>query len=207
MRVLLDDSPCSVKAESISAALRSVAGEADRAGRVIVDVYVDGHRCSADDLDRLDSQTGAVSELRLVSADPSVIVAEALESAETALADADALQRDAAELLQAGHSVEAFSRLTGAVSLWTSVRQAVADGCALVDLDLDSLKVGDEPASAIIGMLTDHLRQLRSSLESLDVVRLADLLLYEMPAVIGAWHELLASLHECLNLERDSRGG
>ena len=201
MRVVLDDSPCAVEAGSISAALRNAAGEADRAGRVIVDVFIDGHRCSADDLDRLDLQT-VVNELRLVSADPSEIVRAALESAETALSDADALQREAAELLQADESVEAFSRLTGAVSLWTSVRQAVSDGCALIDLDLGAVHVGEKPATAIIGLLTDHLRELKASLESLDVVRLADILLYEMPAVIGEWHDLLARLHECVQVDR-----
>ena len=50
MRILLDENPCDIQANSIGEAIAAAADAAERAGRLVVEVRVDGAMFSEDDL-------------------------------------------------------------------------------------------------------------------------------------------------------------
>lgn len=195
MRIVLDDKPCSLPAGSVADAIDAAAALADQAGRVIVDVFVDGDRWSGPQLGGADASAIAATEVRLVSADPHELVRQTLLDASAALQDADDLQRSAAEQIQSGDLAGAMPRLGEAISIWQSVKQAVASGAELVGLDLQALQVEQRPAAQIISGLGEQLRSLKNSLAAGDAIGLADTLLYELPAVVDSWRGLVEQMH------------
>jgi hypothetical protein len=133
--------------------------------------------------------------VRLVSADPGHLVRHAMLDASEALQQVETLQRHAAESIQAGQLAAAMTPLGEAMTLWQSVRQTVADGAALVGLDLSTLQVEGAPAAQVVGRLTDQLRSLKNALAANDHIGLSDALLYELPEVIDEWRGLLEQMH------------
>lgn len=195
MRIVLDDKPCSLPAGSVADAIDAAAALADQAGRVIVDVFVDGDRWSGEQLGGARASAIVATEVRLVSADPHELVRQTLLDASAALQDADDLQRSAAEQIQSGDLAGAMPRLGEAITIWQSVKQAVASGAELAGLDLQALQVEQRPAAQIIHGLGEQLRSLKNSLAAGDAIGLADTLLYELPAVVDSWRGLLEQMH------------
>ena len=73
---------------------------------------------------------------------------------------------------------------------WIS-EQFVSSVALAMAIDLDELRVGDDSIHDILTRLSEHLRAVRSALETDDPVGLSDTLLYDMPEVVGEWRELL----------------
>ncbi len=191
MRIFLDDAACQdIHADSVAAAVQAAADIARQRGRTIVDVMVDGSKWSADriDSDEAKAASGA-NEVRLVTADPLLLVCEAFADAADVLGEIDRLQQTAAELLQADRAGEAMERLGNALELWGSVHQAVTMGSAMASVDL-------QPLQPSVERLTIRLKAVRSALEQRDVVALADTLLYDLPEVVNEWRSLLHGLRE-----------
>lgn len=195
MRIVLDDKPCSLQAGSVADAIDAAATLAEQAGRVIVDVFVDGDRWSGEQLGGKSTALVAPTEVRFVTAEPHELVRQTLLDASAALQDADDFQRAAAEQIQAGDLAGAMPRLGEAITIWQSVKQAVASGAELVGLDLQALQVEHRPAEQIISGLGEQLRSLKNSLAAGDAIGLADTLLYELPAVVDSWRGLLEQMH------------
>jgi hypothetical protein len=195
MRIVLDDKPCPLQAESMDQAVRGAAALAQQCGRVIVDVYADGMRWTGPLPDSDLTNDALPTELRFVTADPAELVRDTLLDASAALQDADELQRTAAERIQSGDLAAALPQLSEAIAIWQSVHHAVDGGAELAQLDLPSLLVDGKPASQIIGRLTEQLRSLKNSLATADAIGLADTLLYELPDVTDAWRGLIEQMH------------
>ena len=104
------------------------------------------------------------------------------------------MQRKAAELLQANQSSAALAELGDALGIWGAVREAIVKAAEAMAIDLDALRVGDDSIGDVLARLSEHLRALRSALETGDPVGLSDTLLYDMPEVVGEWRELLDTL-------------
>jgi hypothetical protein len=199
MRVLLDDAPCDVTADSVMAAVAAAAALAEGHGRLIVEVIVDGQSWTGDDLDVESKDASSVSEVRLTSAQPLELVCQTLNDAADALIDADRLHKSSAELLQAGRTPLAMEQLGEAFSILSSVQQATTMSAQLTRVDLDSFAVGfgsqaPTTAAIVIEQLNEQLRAIRASLDTGDVAALADSLLYELPDVIRQWSHLLDDL-------------
>jgi hypothetical protein len=202
MRVLLDDIEQNLAADSVGAAIAAAAELAERGGRMIVEVIVDGRPWSQQEIEQ--ERAGPDSEVRLTSADPVELVSETLGDASFALADAAELQQAAGELLQAGQTAQAMDKLNKAVSIWLSVQQAVTMGAELMRIDLacfgGSAMAGPGPAAAVgnavevIASLNRQLQAMRAGLESGDTLALSDTLMYDLPPVVEQWQRLLDDL-------------
>ena len=201
MRVLLDEVECDVAPQSVAEAIAAGAALAQDRGRTIADVFVDGTRWTDDRLAGPES-ANAAEEVLLVTSDPAELVSQALADAAEALGDADTLQREAAELMQADQHVAAMDRLQPAIAIWQAVQQAVVKGAHLVGLDLDTIEVDGTPMKAAIDRLGERLRMIRSALAANDPVGLSDTLLYEMPEVVAEWRALLAHVQVLVGGER-----
>lgn len=198
MKVWLDQSPCPVDASSsVLEAINTGISLADQAGRMIVDVIVDGSRWSPEQLDAIDSSAQA-AEVHLVSANPRELVRETFAQAEEALLAADALQCEAAQLIQADRASQAMELLRESTELWQAVQGALVNGCDLAQIDLNAVTIDNRPFSALVADLTPLLVAIRVSLQNRDPVGLADTLLYDMPPVVAAWRQLFLQLREQL---------
>ncbi len=179
---------------SLGALLDAARARAADAGRVVVEVKIDGQAVSPDDLDAQLDQPVAAQDVRLTTADPAELSVDALAEARNQLAALGDLQQEAAELLQSDQAGEALAKLGGAVQGWLNIAQAVTQASQLNGVDLDRLDVGGEPASATVLSLAEQLKSVKSLIETQDVTALADTVGYEWPEVVARWDALLEAL-------------
>ena len=175
---------------------------AEKHGRMIVEVIVDGTHWTETQITSESCISQSAEEVHLVSAEPRQLVQQTFEDAAEALNRCDALQCDAAELIQANQMDVAMQRLAEAMAIWQSVQAAVEKGSALlcIQLDsllciqLDSLTVDGVGAGDAIRQLNEQLLAIRDALQGRDPVGLSDTLLYVLPDVIKLWRHLLGEL-------------
>ena len=194
MQILIDEVPCNVDAGTVGEAIESASDLARDRGRLIVDVSVDGSRLTEADLESSRRHGETARIIRFTSADPVEIVTHTFQDAEEALADADVLQREAAELLQSDMHTVSMDKLNEAVSIWLSVQEAILKGAQVVGLDLDTVHVDGASVQELIARLNERLTAVRRSLQDRDVIALADTLLYEFPQIVEQWRGLLRDL-------------
>ena len=204
MQVLLDSDPCEMKAQTVGEAIAAAATLAQTRGRLIIDVIVDGLRWSEQQLDSAQQNDATAETIEFITAEPKELVLQTFEDAAEALTDADALQKEAAELLQADQSVICMDKLAEALSIWLTVQQAIVKGSQVVELQLDSISVKKVPITESIARLNENLQLLRSALQQDDQVAVADALLYEFPDIINEWRTILEHLQSLV--ERDMAG-
>jgi hypothetical protein len=195
MRVLLDNELCEIEADTVTAAVTQAATLAQQCGRLIVEVVVDGRTWNSEDLEGSARDAAAADEVRLTTADPVELVCQTLDDAGAALMDAERLQTSAAEQIQAGRIASGMTALNQAFGIWSSVQQAVTMGCELASVDLDQFRIDsvnpEESARVIMHKLNNKLREVRDALANQDTVALSDALLYELPAAVRCWRELI----------------
>ena len=204
MRLLLDEEPCKIEATSIGDAIAGAAAIAERQGRVIIEVTVDGDVWDEQRLASPEFCAGDAGEVRLTSANLGDLVCQTLNEASGALTDADSLQRNAAELLQADQNPEAMAKLADALDIWLTVQEAVLKCAQAMGLSLDTVKVGDGTVQAAVDRLNVKLRELRDALQTGNLVGVSDTLLYELPDVVAQWRQMLDAIRERVQEEQDA---
>lgn len=195
MRVLLDDQAVSLEVPTFAAAMDAGRREAERRGRVLVEVQVDGRPAPEAWLNAPESEDCRAAEVRLVSADPVSLVQVTLQEVADALEASRSSQKRAAELIQEDRLDEAMEPLSQAVSAWASVHQGVSNGAALLGLDTAALTaVTGEPIGAMIEDLAAQLRSLKLAIAGEDWTTVADVLGYDMDDRCISWARAIRSL-------------
>jgi hypothetical protein len=200
MQVFLDGKPLDLDGATLASALRAGSREAERRGRVVVEVYLDGKMVSDTILtDPPDQALG--NEMRLVSVEPKLLVRETLLDAADALDKARQEQADAADRIQCGQVEEAMPLMQNAILKWQAVRDAVEKSASLLDIPLDS-KIesggGTLTLTEVVEGLAKSLTEVRRTLEASDWSGLADLLAYDMGEQVKAWQAMLRGLADTL---------
>ena len=194
MRILLDDTPCDLKAKTVGEAIDAAAEVARRLGRLIIEVTVDDTLWAEVELSSPKRLQASAEVVRLTSAEPRQLVNEAFTDAADALAEADELQKEAARLVQSDQYTVSMDKLNEALSIWLSVQEAIVKGSRIVGIDLDDVIVGERSINVSIGRLNEWLLVIRNALTDSDQIALADTLLYELPEVVGEWQSILEHL-------------
>ncbi len=195
MRVFLDENPCPVITDSVTDAIDKAAALARENGRLIIEINVDGHPWSSEDA------LNTAEEVRLVTIETSSLLEQIEDDAADALADAQSLQQSAAEQLQAGQAAMGIEELGRALEIWQSLQEAVIGFTNSAGLDLEQLTVEGQPVQARLARLNEHLQHLRQSLIDNDPVRLADVLLYDMPDAADHWRQTLHAMLDAVKAE------
>jgi hypothetical protein len=202
MQVFLDGQRLNLERPTMASALRAGSDEAEKRGRVVVEVYVDGTMVSDTILsDPPDQALG--DEMRLVSVEPKMLVRETLLDAADALDKAQQEQTDAAEEIQCGRVEAAMPLLQNAVQKWQAVRDALEKSASLWDIPLSSEVSGvSGPRSLndVVDALAASLTDIRRCLEAEDWSGLADHLAYDMADQVRSWQGMLRSLAEGLRV-------
>ena len=196
MRVVIDEQVTDMQPGSVAEAISEAAANAEQNGRMIVEVIVDGERWNNEQLNSPEAANTEAQEIRLESAEPRQLVAGTFADAAEALLQADDLQQQAANDIQSGQNEPAMEKLNEAISIWMSVRQAVAQGSQLVGLDLENITVEGTPVLESVEGLNEHLRQMRDALTNNDLVNVSDTLLYELPDTVRQWRSILTDLQQ-----------
>ncbi len=218
MKVFLDGQEVTLDRPTLGGALAAACRAAEAVGRIVVDAELDGRPISPEDL--AEPERPCVGgELRLTSAEPRSLVLTTFLDVADAMESVKTEQTAAAELIQVGRIDEALERLGGALGVWEQARQAVANGCALLGIPLETrVRAGDEAdpaAKATISQKADTLAgslgEVKRTIEAGDWTGLADALLYDMDGQAARWREMLTDLADLVRsaklAPRPERGG
>jgi leucyl aminopeptidase (aminopeptidase T) len=189
MKVYLDGRPLTVpQPVTMSSALRAATVEAGRAGRVIVEVEVDGSP-AAESLLEDPPEEAVGEEVKMVSVEPRSLVRVTLMDAADALDSARQRQTRCAELIQIGKIDEALAPLSEAIQTWQTVRDAVEKSAAMLGMELRELGGGadEHGLDELVTVLAERLGEVRRSLSGEDWSALADVLAYDMGEQADRW--------------------
>lgn len=211
MRVFLDDvviEPAPPTPTTFASALAAAKASAERSGRVIVDVQLDGQPVG--DAAFLESgQTSDLrgSELRCISAEPIVLVRSTLQEVASLLPSARAAQNNVAELIHAGRLEPAMNKLAEALATWSGVHQAVSSGASLLNIDLDNVQVpaardGQISLASSIQSLAASLTEIKRTITAQDWAGLADSMSYDMNEQADVWERVLPVVCDHLTKQR-----
>jgi hypothetical protein len=194
MRILLDDRDTGISATTIGEAVAGAATLAERDGRQVVDVYVDGEKWNEDELSSPDRLRQRAEEVRATSACPAELVRETFIQAAEALLDAERLQRDAAKLMRADSSKEGLDLLMQALGVWVNIHKATVQGIQFVQIDHRTVTTPEGTFDDAAADLNSKLITLRDAMKSGDSVAVCDCLLYEFPSTTKRWASMLTEL-------------
>lgn len=195
MKIILDDMTLPETPETLAEAIAAAAERAASMDRVIVDIVADGRAIGAEELDDPPTMAHRCDELRLTTAAPRAFVSVTLHDAADALAGAQADQRRAADLIEAGSPEEAFRSLESALRLWQAARQALDQGSRLLGLDLSAMPFeSPDDLPEAIATLSTGLEEVRRCVGAQDWSGLTDTLLYDLDGLVGRWQSLLRTV-------------
>lgn len=189
----IDDQPSTLTAGSLRELLAAVSHELAPAGRVVVEVRVDGEPISGPALDD-DQPTADTSDIRVYSARPSDLVVGILEEVRTQLAASQEMQQQAADHLQQDDPAKAMDLVRESINGWLQAQQAVGQSAQLLQLDLQSIRVDDQPVMGRMNELIVSLTELKDIVVANDFVALADALQYEWPGITDRWDAALGAI-------------
>lgn len=200
MKVFLDGEELAVKGASLGTALAAGTAASEEKGRIIVEVWADGDPAPESDLSSPPEREPYASELRFVTAEPKSLVRTVLLDVSDALSATRDTQRQAADHLQVGETGQALVELGDAVRTWETVRRAVEEGCALVNIPTatGSTIAGGGINSALVEDLASNLTSIKKALADQDWPALADLLSFELDEQIDRWQEELNRLADAI---------
>lgn len=189
MRAFLDDAPIQADRPTLAAALASGVELAEAAGRIIVEVKLDGRDVPGDALERPSDDDVGNAEVRLVSADPRELASQALVDAVEQLDRTRKRQAECAECMQGGKLGDAMSLLSDCLGDWDTVRGVVQSVAQL-------LPVAPPGIERTADGLARRLEELKSALAGQDWATLADLLTYDLDEQAASWTRLIVEMRE-----------
>lgn len=194
MRIFLDNQPCPVDATSLGEAILVVNDLAEENGRLVVEVHVDGSLLSEQELQEETRLESTPERVELKTTTALALLSETFASAAEAILEAEAVQTNAAKLLQGGTLLEGMKHLSIALGTWMEVHEAVVKGLLLAGEDPDSLQIDNVRLIDASSSLQARLSDLRAAITDQDSSAICDCLLYEFPEVSEAWGTLLRGL-------------
>ncbi len=199
MNVLLDDVAVDAFAgESLADAVAAGRAEAERRGRVLVEVQVDGEAVSESVLADPSGVSAAGSEIRLHSVDPVALVRDSLGEASDALGGSMAAHTSVAHQLQQDDLAAAMNGLGEVMHAWGALQRTITHGSGLLGRDLDELAGPEAGLTAQIDGLIDRLRALKGAIESQDWSEVADVLEYDLAPQVEPWRATLRTMADRL---------
>lgn len=163
--------------------------------RLIVSVAIDGQHLGDDALEAALAQpVPAATQIDLESAQATEIVGDALRGLAAEFAAARDRLGDIAERLSAGSAAAAVSDIGRYIGLWQTCQRVLSQCSGLLAVDLTRCTLQDRTVQDWFEELIPKLVEIRGSLEAHDMVLLADLVRYELPALCDTWQALLEDL-------------
>jgi hypothetical protein len=194
MPIYLDGQAVDLPGDNLGAVLDAAQQRLEPAGRVLVEVLLNGEPLLGEQLDTNRDVVIGDAKVHLESADPRELAEATLEQVRLGLMDARELQLEAADLFQQDKSNEAMQHVGRAIEAWQQAQQAVLQSTLLLGIDLDKQTFDGRPMNDLTDALLNQLKGLRDLISAGDTVGLADSLAYEWPAMTDRWDRLIREL-------------
>jgi hypothetical protein len=197
--ILIDDQPytptCPADA-TVRELAHEVCAEPNPHGRrLVVAIYRDGQLVPDAELgDLLDAPRGNFPDLALQTQPVAALVRSTLDQALGMLEEASAARTAAADFLDHGRQPDAMQQIQKLLQLWRQFQQSLAFSAEALSVDLDALEIDNCRFSDVIAQMKATLEGLREAMRNQDAVLIADLLRYDMGAMIDQWNKLLCRI-------------
>ena len=189
----IDDQPTTIQPASLKALLAAVADELAPAGRVVVEVRVDGESITGPALED-DQPTDNDRDIRVYSAKPGDLVVGVLEDVRTQLGTSQQMQQQAAELLQQDNPASAMDLVKQSIDGWLQAQQAVGQSAEFLKLDLQAITIDGQTVIDRMGELIASLTELKDAVVANDFIAIADALQYEWPEITERWDAAIGAI-------------
>ena len=188
MQAFLDDQPLVLDRPTFAAAIAAGFAAADRAGRTVSAVTLDGTPVAGAIL-RSPPEFAIGREVRMMSTpvalpEPSTDVR--LHEALRELASAIASQDSAAELIQTAKLEDALKPLAAAIQSWQNVQQIVAHEMPWA--------AGSEAFNSMLDDLKSRLLEIQRGLQHEDWSAVSDCLAFDMKEQAEGWRTLIEGI-------------
>jgi len=168
---------------------------AHAARRLILSIALNGRAVPADDLPRvLEESVAGYEQVDLASGDPVDVAREALRALAQEFETLEVRLGQLADDLSAGRLTDAMGEIAAFVRVWQTCCEGLTQVGELLGRDLMQVEVDGQSVDAELAELATHLAAVRQALSDGDLIVLADIIRYEMPAVTQRWVALLNSL-------------
>jgi len=195
MRILLDENPCEIPAGTVGEAIAIAAEAAEKAGRLVVEVRVDGAMLTDEELQTASRLQDAAEEVHMLTTTMETLLRDTFLQAAETLAAAEREQKIAAEAMQGGRAAEGMASLMQSLEGWSGIRDAVVQGLSLAEIPTEDVEFDGVRLTDAIIDLQKRLGRLKDAMVAEDVSATCDCLLYELPESTTAWRTLLDGLH------------
>jgi hypothetical protein len=194
MPIHLDEQPADLEGTTLGEALEAAQQRLAEAGRIVVEVSVDGQTLDGETIERRADEAVEEKDIQLTSAAPGEVASEALSAVRTQLGEARVLQAEAADLLQRDQPGEALNKVSAAIEAWLATQQVVVQSASMLGIDLDQFEVEGQELTDSVNDLASQLKELRELIQLGDMIGLADTLAYEWPGITDRWDAVLGAL-------------
>lgn len=201
MDIFVNDEPVELEYEagkSLSEILMLVQDNCFEPGMIVTAILLDGEMLEPQRLAELKTQpVSDFTELNFVVRPANTFAAEGLITVCGHLDHSIALRSELVESLQQGNTRLAMQKLNDYIKFWSGLQSTLASACRIVNVDVESLEVVDEDQEATlvvmdhITSLSEQLSEVKSALESGDMVLLSDIIEYEFSDLTANWRNLL----------------
>lgn len=181
-------------APDINEALENARLHAESAGRLIIDILVDGQPAPDELYGETPETLGPIQELRFTTADTQSMVNESIETAIDSIELLKADQVQGAQQIRSGELGDAMESLRAILEGWQAIRDMVDQITQITNLDIQSVQVGNEQGSEIVQSLSTALAEVRETLQSEDWSSLGDVIEYDLEELATKWSALLSAL-------------
>ena len=196
MAVYLDDQPVTDAGDALGAVVAATNQRLSAAGRMIVEVEVDGEGLAGEALAARQHEPIAGREVRLTSASPGDLAVQVLDQVRGRLHESRQLQAECASLIQQDKAPEALRQFNQVITAWLQVQEAVQNVVRLMGMDVQGLQFEGTTAAEATTELVASLQGLKRMIQDGDTVGIADALAYEWPDMTDCWDRMLADLIE-----------
>jgi len=207
VKILLDGVPIDkfdIEDATLETTLRRVQTARCPPSRMVVGIRCDDRDIVGDDMTaRLGEPTSNIGTLEVFTSTRQELVIGALAQAASALQNTESASRHVAELLSAGKTTEGIKTLGECLSVWQQIHEAITKSIAMLELDIASMTIRDQPILEVLAKPRDVLTQLKQALTAQDNVLLADVLRYEFGEVIDQWYSIIATIRQHAEDQRD----
>jgi hypothetical protein len=210
MKVLLDGQTIDDEfgtSESIEEAIRGIQAHHCPPSKLVVGIRCDDRDVPSDQIaSRLRDPVASVNKLEVFTDSRHELVLGAMTQASAALQESETAVTRVGELLNEGKTADGIMMLGECLEVWQQIHEAVTKSIHMLELDLETLTINDEPMLDIITKPRDVLIQVKQALVAQDHVLLADVLQYEFNDVTDKWYAVIAHVREAAEEMRDAHG-
>jgi hypothetical protein len=196
MATYLDDQEIKLGME-LGVVLDAARDRLSAAGRVVVEVQLEGKTLGSDALAGQRELNLAGSELRIYSADPRELAITTLVAVREQLAEGRTAQVEAADLFQQDQFGPAMKRLGQAMEIWNHTPEALTKSAMILNFSEQQIAPDGRTLAQLSSALVVSLRNLRDLIDAKDTVGLADALAFEWPQILDHWdHAAQELIHQ-----------